>query len=342
MRGGLVLLTLLLLVGSENFVAAQSPVAAKVGDRSITFAELEALVRAQLRPLEEQMYAIRRRALEQFIVEEVLQAEAARVGVTPDELKKRLQSSATVTEAEVENALRQSPAAAGGMADLARETTRIQLLTRARIATLQQAVRELRAVAHVEILLPELPPERGDLQTAGFPTLGNTRAPVTIVEFADFQCPFCASMNPILHDIVRSSNDRVRLVHRDFPLPNHKQAWGAAEAARCAADQHKFWEFQERLFQRSSSLSEPVFQEIASELNLDANSFQRCMEDGRHSAAIRSDIEDGLRIGVRATPTFVVNGTILRGAVTKADLEKIIDAELNSNGRARNQHQEAR
>lgn len=339
MRWSIVLF--LLVLASDALAGGQSHIAATVGDRAITFAELEARVSAQIRPLEEQMYAIRRRALEQFIVDAVLQAEAARLEVTIDELKKRLQAPAMVTEVEVENALKQNPNAVTGFDDLARETMRIQLLTRARVAALQRAVAELRDAAQIKILLPELPPERVDVQIGGFPTLGDASAPVTIVEFADFQCPFCASMNPILREIVKSSNGKVKLVHRDFPLPNHRQAWRAAEAARCAADQQKFWEFQERLFQRSSALSESTFHEMALASSLDTATFERCMTDGRHTAAIRADIDEGRRVGVRATPTFVINGTVLRGAVTKTDLQNAVDAAMNSDGWTAG-HREAR
>lgn len=311
--------------------AQSSSIAAKIGQDEITVAELDARAKAQIRPLEEQIYTIRRQVLEQMISERLMRREAERLGTTVDDFARLVQSTATVTDSEVDGMVNQ--AVGIPESDLARQAARLRLLSQARAKAIQKELERLRSSVQVQVLLPDLPPEMAEVETEGFPALGAADALVTIVEFADFQCPFCATMNPILHDIVRSDETTVRWIHRDFPLPNHPMAGRAAEAARCANEQGRFWDYQIRLFEHSSTLSEATLETIASDLGMNLVAFRACGAEHRYVSGLRRDLDEGRRVGVRSTPTLVVNGKVFRGAMTKADLEKLIKAELEQKGR---------
>jgi protein-disulfide isomerase len=158
---------------------------------------------------------------------------------------------------------------------------------------------------------------------------GNPAAPVVIVEFSDFQCPFCRRVVPTLRGLLDKYKGQVSLAYLDFPLREiHDQAELAAEASRCAGEQGKFWEFHDLLFGQSSSLARDALVADAQSLGLDRERFGTCLESGKYKAAVEEDFQAGQRAGASGTPAFFINGVPLEGARPAADFEKIIDAEL--------------
>jgi protein-disulfide isomerase len=158
---------------------------------------------------------------------------------------------------------------------------------------------------------------------------GDPKAPITIVEFSDFQCPFCKKSESTLHELLTKYSGRVKLAYLDFPLREiHPQAQSAAEAARCAGEQGKFWEYHDALYAEQSKLDGAELLTRAQALNLDAKSFQSCLNSGKFKSKIEADMEQGRKVGVAGTPGFFVNGVFLSGAVPPADFEKIIDIQL--------------
>jgi protein-disulfide isomerase len=158
---------------------------------------------------------------------------------------------------------------------------------------------------------------------------GDPKAPVTIVEFSDFQCPYCKKSESTLHDILAKYSGRVKLAYLDFPLREiHPQAQVAAEAARCAGEQGKFWEYHDALYAEQSKLDGPELLSRARALHLDEKSFQACLDSGKFKSKIEADLAQGSKVGVAGTPGFFVNGVFLSGARPEADFEKIIDSQL--------------
>ena len=154
-----------------------------------------------------------------------------------------------------------------------------------------------------------------DVGTDGEPSLGPANAPVTIVEFSDFQCPYCRSVQPILKRLLQEYQDRIKLVFRDFPLRNiHPQAQKAAEAAQCAAEQQQFWPYHDRLF-AAANLQVEDLKQYAQELGLDVQQFTTCLEADKYAQEVERDLQDGLSAGVSATPSFFINGQPVNGAV---------------------------
>jgi protein-disulfide isomerase len=158
---------------------------------------------------------------------------------------------------------------------------------------------------------------------------GSARAPVIIVEFSDFQCPFCRQVQPTLKNLLDKYEGRVSLAYRDFPLRGlHGQAELGAESSRCASEQGKFWEYHDALFENPDKLSREGVRELASSLKLDEKQFDSCLSSGKYRAKVEQDLQDGIRAGVYGTPGIFINGIFLSGAQPEAAFERIIETEL--------------
>jgi protein-disulfide isomerase len=162
------------------------------------------------------------------------------------------------------------------------------------------------------------------------PSKGPSSAPVTIVEFSDFECPYCSRAEETVSQVLKQYGDKVRLVYRDFPLPFHPNAQKAAEAAQCAGDQGKYWEMHEKLFANQKDLKPEALKGYAKELNLDPAKFEKCLDGGAKAAVVDANRKAGEKVGVTGTPAFFINGYQLTGAQPFEEFKTIIDAELAS------------
>jgi protein-disulfide isomerase len=160
---------------------------------------------------------------------------------------------------------------------------------------------------------------------------GDPNAPVTIVEWSDFECPFCARFyEQTLGQITTEYIDtgKVKLVYRDFPLSFHTQAQKAAEAAECAKDQNKFWEMHDKLFESGVSGGVESFKQYAADIGLNTATFNSCLDSGEKAAEIKKDMDDGTAVGIRGTPGFIINGQLVSGAQPFENFKSVIEAEL--------------
>ncbi|HEX4999359.1 MAG TPA: thioredoxin domain-containing protein [Terriglobia bacterium] len=173
-------------------------------------------------------------------------------------------------------------------------------------------------------------PARTMVETQGFPTRGGSgpSTPVTIVEFSDFECPFCGLTYPAIKEALERYKDKVRLVYRQYPLPSHPHAPKAAEASLCANDQQRFWEMHDAMFTDQENLDVPSLKEKAAKLKLNTGTFDTCLDSGKYTAAVRRDIQEGSRVGVTGTPAMFVNGRYFSGALTFDELSRVIEDEL--------------
>ena len=183
----------------------------------------------------------------------------------------------------------------------------------------------LRASTAVAI---SLDPPRVAVSDGGRPSKGPTKAPVQIIEFSDFECPFCFRVNPTVAQVLGTYGDRIRLVYRHLPLPNHPNARPAAEAAACANEQGKFWEYHDRLFADQSKLAAADLKKHAADLGLDAGKFNACVETRRFQKDVDADMDAAQLLGVSGTPHFFINGRPLSGAQPLESFKEIIDEEL--------------
>ena len=169
-------------------------------------------------------------------------------------------------------------------------------------------VEKLRAAASIQIFLvaPESPVF--SISTADQPSLGSAVAPVTIVAFTDYECPSCAAIHPSLERLVKEYGDKVRLVARDFPLSQHNEAFKAAEAAEAAREQGKYWEYAQLLMRNQSELSVDKLKAYATELALDRPRFDNALDSGKFAEMVQRDIEEGMKLRIKGTPTVFING----------------------------------
>ena len=174
-----------------------------------------------------------------------------------------------------------------------------------------------------------LEPSRTTIATAGRPSKGPADAPVTIVEFSDFECPFCRALFPTLERIEADYKDKLRVVYLQFPLATmHTHARKAAEASLCAYEQNKFWPFHDAMFNDQQNLSVNDLKQKAKDLSLDMKAFNTCLDSGKYLSEIQSDMEEGVRVGISGTPAIFINGRLLIGAQPYADIQKIVEDEL--------------
>lgn len=177
--------------------------------------------------------------------------------------------------------------------------------------------------------------DRTDLLSSGnlipdtAPTLGNPDAKITIVEFSDFQCPFCKASFPVIRRIVENYPDEVRLVYRHFPLESiHPLAKDLAHASMCAQDQGKFWQFHDRIFQQQDLITKNNITEQAKAVGLDINLFEQCQSSGKWNEAVEQDFADIVSLGGRGTPSWIVNGELIQGHFNYNFWVRIIEALL--------------
>jgi protein-disulfide isomerase len=171
--------------------------------------------------------------------------------------------------------------------------------------------------------------KRYDIPTGGAYAIGPADAPITIVEFSDYQCPFCRRWHDEVYEpLLNAYPGKIRLVYRHLPLTSiHPDAFSAAEAAMCAGEQDAFWQFHEKLFS-SESLGSNTYIQYAQDLGLNMNTFETCLSDGKYQQAVEADSDFAINLGIRSTPTFFVNGLAIVGAQPLEVFQQVIDKEL--------------
>ena len=188
---------------------------------------------------------------------------------------------------------------------------------------------ELRREATDDVVVTLAPPRQEIEVLPEDPVRGPDNAPIEIVEFSDFDCPYCQRATNTLAKILVEYGDQIRFVYKDYPLPSHPNAFKAAEAGNCANDQGQFWPFHDRLFERQGSLDVPSLKTYASELGLDTDAFEACLDSGQYASRVERDLQIGSGYGVSSTPTLFVNGRAVVGAMPYESFVEIIQEELS-------------
>jgi protein-disulfide isomerase len=309
--------------------------AARVGDRTITLEELEnrwsAADPAEHAEAIQKVYDGRRAALD-AIVADMLIADAAKAkGMTAEAYTAAevAQRTRKITDSEVTTFYQANISQMQGrsLEQMAPAITRFleeQQEQAARLAL----VAELRKGGPPVRVLLDPPRATIPLETAD-PAIGNAAARVTIVEFSDFQCPYCLRAAPTLKRLHEAYGDKIRVVWKDFPLTQiHPQAFKAAEAGHCAQEQGKFWEFHDKLFASQQALQPEFLKQYAKDVSLDSGKFDECLDSSKYAERVRDSVAAGSRLGVNSTPTLYINGRKLEGAQPYDVIAAVIDEEL--------------
>jgi protein-disulfide isomerase len=273
-----------------------------------------------------QAYQFTKQQTDQTIDNMLLLEEARRRQIGPEEII-RTEVSDKVrppTEAEVAKFYEENKARINGDLNTVRNQIAGYLQERDRNRREQELSARLRKNANIRWLITEPPQPVQNISVDDDPARGPANAPVTIVEFTDFQCPACAAMHPVLEEVLKSYGEKVRFVVRDFPLDRHENARKAAEAANAANAQGKFFDYIAILFKRQNALDIASLKKYATELGLDRAKFDAALDRGLYAAEVKRDIEDGEMYGVGVTPTIFINGVQLR-TLSAEGLREAID-----------------
>jgi protein-disulfide isomerase len=310
-----------------------SSVVATVGAHKITQAEVDAKIKPQMAALEGKIFDLKHDAIESIADEYLLEQAAARHHLSVDAYMRKniIAPAPKVTEAD-----------AKAYFDAHKGTSKVDFAQiKDRLISLMQNQRDqeqrdkvMAGLRKTEPLTIMIKPPRTQVSSAGRPALGPATAPVTIVEFSDFQCPFCERAEPTVKQIIQKYGDKVRLVYVDFPLPMHSHALDAAKAGQCAEEQGKFWPYHDQLFANQSKLAPADLKATAQKVGLDRAKFDACFDQAKTEPIVQHELEQGKALGIDGTPTFYVNGRQLVGAQPIDSFSQVIDDELAAKGGA--------
>lgn len=309
-------------------------VVARIGGVDIFEEELTSLIRPQLTQIQNQEYEIKRQAIERIVQDKLLELRAREKGTTKEALLSQEVHSKVLEPTE--NEIIAFYLAQKDRLKRTLDEVRPQLKTALKAAKTEEArqqfVSSLRANYKLSVLLPRPRVEIGfDISRVR----GNPSAPITIVEFSDFQCPYCQKTQGILKELLAKYSGQVKLAFRDFPLDQlHPAAQMGAAAARCAGEQGKYWEYHDMLFEQPAKINPRGLVEMARTLKLDDKLFAGCLQSNRFKGAIEQDIRDGMNAGVSGTPTFFINGIPVTGLQLASTFEKVIEEELMSKSKS--------
>jgi predicted DsbA family dithiol-disulfide isomerase len=303
-----------------------------VAGQTIYEDELSPLIQGQLRQLRNQEYELKSSALEILVNQKLEEAEARKEGISVDKLMAQ-EVDAKVAEPS-ESELKAAYLNQKDMQNQPFAEVKDQLQHALKQKKIEEARQEylngLWERAGVSVLLR---PPRVAVTYDPARLRGSPQAPVIILEFADFQCPFCRQVEPTLRNLLAKYEGRVSFAYRDFPLADiHPQAELAAEACRCAGEQGKLWEYHDLLFANPSTLNREGLLDRARSLKLSEQQFASCLSSGKYGARVEEDRQQGLNAGVNGTPGFFINGRFLSGAQPEAVFDRIIQAELSGPG----------
>jgi protein-disulfide isomerase len=311
--------------------SGSNQVLAVVNGKPVTEADVRQANADQFKSLDREyqqnVHQLLENSLDQAVQDRLLEAEAASRKVTKDQLLAEIKPAA-VTDADVDAFYEQNKAQIPRPKEQVAAQIKTYLEQQGQQKARSEYFKTLQAKYKVDY---KLEPIRVEVAATG-PAKGPASAPVTIVEFSDFQCPFCSRLTPTLKQVEDKYGDKVRLVFRQYPLPFHQNAQKAAEASLCAADQGKFWELHDAMFGNQGELGVDQLKAKAASLGLNADKFNKCLDSGEKAAAIQADVKAGSAAGVSGTPAMFINGRFISGAVPIDQITNVIDDELRRAG----------
>lgn len=289
-------------------------VVATVAGQPMTAAPLIERLKPVIYKLRIDTYEATKQRVDRLIDDMLLLDEAKRRQVGPEAIVRAEISDKvhTPTEAEVANFYAENKSRISGDLNSVRTQVATYLQNESRQRLEKDLSEKLRKSADIRWLINEPPQPVQNISVDDDPARGEANAPVTIVEFTDFQCPACAAMHPILDEVLKSYGNKVRFVVRDFPLNQHEWARKAAEAADAANAQGKFFEYIAVLFKNQKALDVPSLKKYATQVGLDRARFDAALDRGVYAEEVRKDVEDGELYGVGSTPTIFINGVQLK------------------------------
>lgn len=343
----LLLIFSLLWIANENrlpLIAAapeanktqETEIVAKVGEEVITMDMVVKPILARVNELEKNLFKVKQEQLRSMIAETLMRKEAAARGMEMQAFVNSVISDVKVTDEEIEQYFSENMEHIENWRETTQELQNrvIQFLeNQKKYKQIMAYAKSLEAKYGVEVYLRAPDQPRVSINTQNNYSVGPVDAPVKVVEFSDYQCPACRSAHKVVKQIRDLYKGRIKWIFKDYPLQRHKDARRAAEAARCAGDQGKFWEYQDALYDSEQELTDGYLSELAGKLGLNSDSFSQCLQSGKHRALVEKDVLESRGVGVDRTPMFLINGKLTSGPLTVERFSEFIDEELRASGK---------
>jgi protein-disulfide isomerase len=311
--------------------AVKEGIAAKAGDIEITNAELINGIESEVFEFESKAFEVKMGKLKSMIIDKLVEKDPRKKGLTVDEfVTKYISSAINISEKEIDAFIKDQNIPQEHINPQIREKIKNYLTVERKKEAVEKWLGEQTKKTPIEVYMqkprrPTFPVEAGNA-----PFAGDKDAKVVIVEYSDFQCPFCAKGADLLKKIKAKYGKKVKVAFKNFPLPFHNHAQGAAVAGLCANEQgsDKFWKMHDEMFAKQDSLDPEGLKKIAKAAGLKMDSFETCLKDEKILKQVNADLEDGRKVGVKSTPTFYVNGQLISGAQEVEVFAELIDEEL--------------
>ncbi|MBV1911102.1 MAG: DsbA family protein [Kangiellaceae bacterium] len=305
--------------------------AAIVGDKIITYQQMNDPIASKIYEAEQKLYELKLVQLKTQILAQLIKKNPLSAGKSVEEFIQRyITTNVQVTQADIQQfvVLKKIP----------KEQLDATLLEKVRSYLVQQhSAKQIENWVNIESkkqgviinLRPPIP-TRVEIAINGAPVLGPKNAPITIIEYSDFQCPFCTRAEVTVKQLLKNYPGKIKVVYKQFPLSFHQDAFKAAEASLCANEQSDeyFWELHDHMLANPRKLTAGALVEKASSMGLNKTQFEQCVKSSKYASKVNQDIDEGQRLGVEATPMFYINGITVRGAQPLEAFVKVIESEL--------------
>ncbi len=311
--------------------AVKEGVAAKLGDVEITNAELNDGIESELFEAESKVFEIKFNQLRQIILQKMMDKDSRKKNLSNDEfLDKYIASGVKISDKEIDAFIKDQNIPAEHINPQVREKIKNYLEMERKKEAVDKWVADQTKKSPVEVYIPKPRRPTFPIEVGASPVTGGKDAKVTIVEFSDFQCPFCAKGADILKKIKAKYGNKVKVVFKNFPLPFHNHAEKAAVAGLCANEQssESFWKMHDEMFAHQDALDEAGLKATAKKIGLKTDAFEKCLAENKYLAQVKAEMEEGRKIKVKSTPTFFINGQLINGAQPIDVFSEIIDEEL--------------
>jgi protein-disulfide isomerase len=321
--------------GKPSYLFKPSPkegLAAKVGDMEITNTELQDGIESELFEAESKVFDIKFNRLKSLLLQRFMDKDSRKKGLSNDEfLEKYIVKTVVISEKEIEAFIKDQNIPAEHINPQVREKIKNYLEMERKKEAVDSWIAEQTKKTPVEVFIPKPRRPTFPIEVGNSPVTGGKDAKVTIVEFSDFQCPFCAKGADVLKALKKKYGNKIKIVFKNFPLPFHNHAEAAAVAGLCANEQggDYFWKMHDEMFANQDSLDKEGLKKIAKKIGLKAEAFEKCLTENKFLPQVKAEIEEGRKIKVKSTPTFFINGQLINGAQPLEVFTEIIDEELN-------------
>lgn len=313
--------------GESSTAMLKQDVVATINGAAVQATELDSQVKSQMQRIETQIYQIRKQGLDDLIETRLIENAAKKNGKGVEDYVKEEVDSKIIDPTEDE--IKALYEAKKGKDSLPFEKVKDQIVAflkqNKKNKAQQDLIAKLKGEADVKIMME---PPRVKIDISDAPAMGPKDAKVTLIEFSDYQCPFCKRVRPTIWKLMDDYKNNLRYVFMDFPLSFHQFSKKTHEAAHCAEDQGKYFEYNKKIFENQTNLTPDDLKKYAKEMALNSSKFDKCLDKGEHAKDVEQSMERGLQVGVTGTPAYFVNGIQLSGAQPITAFKEIIDEEL--------------